>query len=456
MLVPSAETDQRTADEGEEKNPLASVHFLNAPEYGVLTAYSKYLSRRSKDGGLYYAKKGLALKEEFVMKILITTDWYKPAVNGVVTSVVSLVDGLAAEGAEVRILTLSSDLHSYTKGNVTYLGSVGVGRIYPNARLKAAPSSRYVQELVKWRPDIVHSQCEFSTFFLARKIAEACRCPLVQTYHTDYENFTHYFSPNVRFGKYMAAAFSKKILSGTNLVIVPTGKVKDILCGYGVRTPVTVIPSGLELNRFEAGISPGERTALRKKLGIEETDKVLLYLGRLAKEKNIDELLSLFARQKNPQLKLLLVGDGPYREELERRAESYYGTRVIFAGMVAPGEVARYYALGDIFISASQSETQGLTYIEAMAAGLPLLCREDPCLSGVIEDGGNGLTYSDEKEFSVKLCSLLTDSDFRRKLGSAARETVFCGFSSAGFAERVLRAYRSLLSDAGKELVNAA
>ena len=75
-----------------------------------------------------------------------------------------LVDGLAAEGAEVRILTLSSDLHSYTKGNVTYLGSVGVGRIYPNARLKAAPSSRYVQELVKWRPDIVHSQCEFSTF----------------------------------------------------------------------------------------------------------------------------------------------------------------------------------------------------------------------------------------------------------------------------------------------------
>lgn len=80
--------------------------------------------------------------------------------------------------------------------------------------------------------------------------------------------------------------------------------------------------------------------------------------------------------------------------------------------MVAPGEVARYYALGDIFISSSQSETQGLTYIEAMAAGLPLLCREDPCLSGVIEDGGNGLTYSDEKEFSVKLCSLLTDSDF--------------------------------------------
>lgn len=321
------------------------------------------------------------------MKILITTDWYKPAVNGVVTSVVSLADGLAAEGAEVRILTLSSDLHSYTKGNVTYLGSVGVGRIYPNARLKAAPSSRYVQELMKWCPDIVHSQCEFSTFFLARKIAEACRCPLVHTYHTVYENFTHYFSPNVRFGKYMAAAFTKKILSGTNLVIVPTEKVKDILCGYGVKTPVTVIPSGLELNRFEAGISPGERTALRKKLGIEETDKVLLYLGRLAKEKNIDELLSLFARQKNPQLKLLLVGDGPYREELERRAESYYGTCVIFAGMVAPGEVARYYALGDIFISSSQSETQGLTYIEAMAAGLPLLCREDPCLSGVIEDG---------------------------------------------------------------------
>lgn len=113
------------------------------------------------------------------MKVLITTDWYKPVINGVVTSVISLLDGLTALGADVRILTLSKDLHSYKEGNVTYIGSIGVGKIYPNARLKAVPSSKYIQDLIEWHPDIVHSQCEFSTFFLAKKIAEACACPLV-------------------------------------------------------------------------------------------------------------------------------------------------------------------------------------------------------------------------------------------------------------------------------------
>ena len=104
------------------------------------------------------------------MKVLITTDWYKPVINGVVTSVISLLDGLTALGADVRILTLSKDLHSYKEGNVTYIGSIGVGKIYPNARLKAVPSSKYIQDLIEWHPDIVHSQCEFSTFFLAKKL----------------------------------------------------------------------------------------------------------------------------------------------------------------------------------------------------------------------------------------------------------------------------------------------
>lgn len=376
------------------------------------------------------------------MKILITTDWYRPAINGVVTSVVNLADGLSALGHDVRVLTLSGSLRSHREGNVTYIGSVGVGGIYPNARLKAAVTHREIQELLAWKPDVVHSQCEFSTFFPAKKIAQACGAPLIHTYHTVYEDFTHYFSPSVRFGKYLAAAFSRKTLAKTQAVIVPTEKIKRLLQGYGVSTPIAVIPSGLALGQFETPVDAPERKKLRAGFGISDGDRVLLYLGRLAQEKNIGELLALLAGQTDSRVKLLLVGGGPYRTHLEQavRALGLEG-RVVFAGMAPPDDVARYYALGDLFVSASRSETQGLTYLEAMVSGLPLLCRDDPCLSGVIEDGVNGFLYADAGEFQDKLASLLDSEELRRSMGGAGRETAFGHFSARGFAESVLAVY---------------
>ena len=121
------------------------------------------------------------------MKILITSDWYLPAVNGVVTSVKNLRRELEARGHEVRVLTLSQNRHSCRKDGVTCLGSVAAGLIYPGARLRTALAGKWVREIVEWGPDVVHSQCEFSTFFLARRIAEELDIPLVHTYHTVYE-----------------------------------------------------------------------------------------------------------------------------------------------------------------------------------------------------------------------------------------------------------------------------
>lgn len=380
------------------------------------------------------------------MKVLITTDWYKPAINGVVTSVLSLESGLTALGAEVRILTLSGDRRTRTEGNVTYIGSIGVGKIYPNARLKTAPGSHCVQQLIDWRPDIVHSQCEFSTFFLARKIAESCDCPLVHTYHTVYEDFTHYFSPNVRFGKYMAALFSRRTLAKVQAVIVPTEKVKTMLQGYGVKQPIAVHPSGLKLDSFELPVHLSEQDSLRKRLGIDAGDRVLLYLGRLAQEKNISELLLLLSQEKEPHLKLLLVGDGPHRHQLEEQAQMLgLGRRILFAGMVSPLDVVRYYRLGDIFVSASQSETQGLTYIEAMAAGLPLLCREDPCLNGVIQNGINGFTFQNAEQFHKHLHALMDDDAWRHSIGGAAKKMAFTCCGAREFANGIMEVYQQVL-----------
>ena len=240
----------------------------------------------------------------------------------------------------------------------------------------------------------------------------------------------------------------------TDFVIAPTGKVRDLLQRYGVKTPVEVIPSGLELEQFAVQMDDMERNTLREKFGIGKEDVVLLYLGRLAQEKNIEELLLLTDRYADPHIKLLLVGDGPYRSVLEEKAAKLrLGERVIFAGMVPPNEVVRYYSLGDIFVSASQSETQGLTYVEAMAAGLPLLCRDDPCLLEVVQNGKNGLTYINEDEFRQKLGFLLHDKYARYVLGNAAKKTVFQQFSAIGFAGNVLKNYQALLMCGGTRSV---
>lgn len=144
------------------------------------------------------------------MKILITTDWYKPVINGVVTSVENLIKGLVLAGNEVRVLTLSGNIHSAKEGIVYYIGSISAGMIYENARLKLIVPANIIQDILEWKPDIVHSQCEFSTFGVAREIAYDCKIPLIHTYHTVYENYTHYFCFNHAMGRKMAEFFQKR------------------------------------------------------------------------------------------------------------------------------------------------------------------------------------------------------------------------------------------------------
>ena len=376
------------------------------------------------------------------MKILITSDWYDPAVNGVVTSVKNLRRELVARGHSVRVLTLSQTRRSYQQDGVTYLGSVAAGLVYPGARLRTALAGRWVRELVEWGPDVVHSQCEFSTFFLARRIAEELDIPLVHTYHTVYEDYTHYFSPNVRFGKKAAAVFTRWAASHTDCLIAPTGKVRMLLQGYGVQKPIFVVPSGIDLRHFQGEPDPLRSAVLRASLDIPRERTVLVFVGRLAEEKRVDELLRFRANMGPGGVTLLLVGDGPDRKRLEGVAQSLglAAPDVVFAGMVPAEQVADWYQLGDLFVSASTSETQGLTYAEALAAGVPVLCRADPCLLGVVRDGENGWQYHGEAEFRQRLEEFLAHPQRREALCRAARETGE-EYSAQRFAERVESIY---------------
>ena len=390
------------------------------------------------------------------MRVLITSDWYTPAVNGVVTSVKNLKGELERRGHEVRILTLSQNLHSWSQDGVTRIGSVDAGRIYPGARLRTAMAGRWVRELVAWRPDVVHSQCEFSTFFLARRIAEELDIPLIHTYHTVYEDYTHYFSPSIRWGRCAVAAFSRWVAAQTDCMIAPTGKVRGLLQGYGVRRPVFVVPTGIDLRPFQKTGDPWRGAVLRASLEIPEDYTVLVCVGRLAEEKNIEELLRIRASLGKRPVTLLLVGDGPDRLRLEKIAKGLGLTApaVIFAGMVPPEEVADWYRMGDLFVSASTSETQGLTYIEALASGVPALCRADPCLEGVIQEGENGWQYHSSTDFREKLDNFLAHPEERSARRKAAMESVkqfsaehFAAHMESIYCQQIVR--RSAVSEKG-------
>ena len=386
--------------------------------------------------------------QEIKMKILITTDLYTVNTNGVVTSVQNLFDELTAKGHDVRILTLSDSLHSHKDGAVYYIRSVPLGAVYPDLRMPTSYRHKLIQEIIDWKPDVVHSQCEFFSYQFAARIARITGAPIVHTYHTLYEQYlTSYVVPSKRLGDYLAKVLSRKRLKRVTTLVAPTQKVENTLQGYGMKAPISVVPSGISLEQHHQRLTEAQRIQMRRDLGIGEEDMVLLNLGRLGGEKNLGELLELFAeaRKQNDSLKFLIVGDGPAREDLQKQAKSLgIGEYVIFTGMVPPDQVQNYYQLGDIFVSASTSETQGLTYIEAAANGLPLLCRQDDCLADVLQEGENGYEYTSAEEFLNAIDAVMHDPQWRSAAAKRSEE-IAASFDKKNFGEAIENIYESVL-----------
>lgn len=362
------------------------------------------------------------------MKILLASDWYAPAINGVVTSVANLKKGLEARGHQVRILTLSATRRSYREGDVTYIGSISAEHIYPGARLRADLGSSLIRELEEWGLEVVHTNCEFSTFLAAKGIAARCGVPLVHTYHTVYEDYTHYFSHSRRVGRRVVRRFSRIIAARTDCIIVPTEKVRRLLESYGARAPIYVIPTGVDMpcgaGELHSEIEEKRRMELRKKWKVPEENTLILYLGRLAREKNCEELIRAMGSLRNRRVTLMVAGGGPCGESLRGLARSLgLGSRVIFTGMIPPAEVPGYYKAADLFVSASTSETQGLTYMEALCSGLPLLCRRDDCLQDVVINGSNGWLYDSCEELCSRLAYFLDNPALSPELRGNALET---------------------------------
>ena len=201
-------------------------------------------------------------------------------------------------------------------------------------------------------------------------------------------------------------------------------------------------------SKDDAQTRTDSRERIRKKYKMDRKTTVLLYVGRLAKEKNVEELLEYQQKIQESGTILMIVGGGPYLETLRKKAAELGVTEsVIFTGMVSPAEVVSYYPAGDLFVSASTSETQGLTYAEALAAGLPLLCRKDECLRAVVEEGKNGWQYRTEEEFLKDLKSWKEkEYDERRGMCSYAKQSAEI-FSQKRFAGSMEQLYQRQIEE---------
>jgi 1,2-diacylglycerol 3-alpha-glucosyltransferase len=385
------------------------------------------------------------------MKILITTDTYFPMTNGVVISTNNLYRQLKLLGHEVKILTLSSDGKEHVSGDIFYFSSYNIN-IYPEVRIIKPLKNNIISEIIRWRPQIIHSQSEFSTMIVAKYIKRKLNVPQVHTYHTLYEDYLHYFLGGKVIRKNTLAKLTGMLLSTFDTVIAPTEKVKGKLESYNVAADIEIIPTGIDLEKFQQELPAKEKDELLSKYGLCNEDNILIYVGRIAEEKNIEEVLSFYNRalKKVKNTKLLVVGGGPYLSKLKTIVKEYdIGDFVKFTDMINSNEIYKYYKLGDVFVTASTSETQGITYIEALASGLPVICRWDMCIKDLIINGETGFTYEKEEEFIEALINITSNKELRWNM-SCNSQNIVKNYSVESFGSRVFNIYSNLLP--GKDI----
>jgi len=339
------------------------------------------------------------------VNIGLFTDTYFPQVSGVATSIKTLRDELEKQGNQVYIFTTTDphvDKDTYER-NIFRFPSIPF--VSFTDRRIAVRGLFHAYEIAKeLNLDIIHTQTEFSMGWIGKFVARNLEIPCIHTYHTMYEDYLHYVAKGKLLKpvhvKQMTLAFCYHMTG----IVAPSERVLDTLTSYGVKTPIRIIPTGVDLHKFEQPDSEN----LRKQLGYQPETPVILSLSRLAFEKNIaavidgmPEILSTV-----PNAQLLIVGDGPAKEALEDQVKQLnLQENVKFTGEIDNNKVFHYYHMANVFLSASDSESQGLTYIEALAAGLKTVVKRSPYTEELLTDRALGANFDKPEE----MVSLVTD-----------------------------------------------
>ena len=389
------------------------------------------------------------------MRIGIFTDTYPPFINGVSTSIQMLENVLRKKGHKVFIVTVNPEDMTFkveNDGRIIRIPGIPVG-IY-DYRLTTPYSIKAVNVIKEWNLDIIHTHTEFGIGTFARVIGKQLDIPVVHTYHTMYEDYIHYITkgyfdaPGKKIVEYLTKFYCDKTIEE---LIVPTKKTYDLFKEkYKYDRNVHIIPTGIEIERFyKEKVELSKINNKKTELGITSDDLVVLFVGRVAEEKSIDFLIKNHSDllKKNKNTKLLIVGDGPDLEEYKKLAKKQkIEDKIVFTGKVPWKDIPLYYNMADIFVTASHTETQGLTVIEAMAASIPVVALDDESFKNTVIDGLTGYLFKNKKEYINKMIELISNKEKRISMGNQGRINSEA-YSSKYFAERVLHVYKIALKD---------
>ena len=381
------------------------------------------------------------------MKIGMFINYYTPSKGGMETSVINLSKGLEKIGHEVFIFAPEYPNYRDEKKNIFRYKSFrfnydGYFYVIP------IPAFSKMEDVVKkLNLDIIHSHQPYSLGSEALKFSKKLNIPLVFTYHIRYEDYSHYVPlvPESVSKKYIRKITTKYSNQCDN-IIAPSTAIKKMLIDRGIKSPVSIIPSGINIDNFKK--DTGQKDEIRKKYNIKPDEILLITACRLTEEKNLKFLVRSFAKikQRYNNIKFMIVGDGAVKKDLEKMAEELgIKSDIIFTGLVNRTEIVGLYQASDIFVFASKTETQGLVAVEAMAAGDPVVAIKASGIEDMVKNNEDGfLTSESEEEFSESVLKIVNDKNLREKMSAQAKINSE-RFSIEPWVEKVVELYSTLL-----------
>lgn len=386
------------------------------------------------------------------MNIGFFTDTYFPQISGVATSICTLKHELESYGHVVYIFTTTDPrAKNEEEKRIVRLSSVPFisfkdRRIIVRGMVEAY---RIAYELDL---QLIHNHTEFGLGLLGQMVAHRMKIPVIHTWHTDYEKYLHYIVKGKVLRPVHVKMFAKFLFKKVDGIVCPSRRTQEMLDNYGLKVPLKVIPTGVDIhNFFCSDITGKDRQNLRYKLGVDETGIMLLSVSRLSLEKNIHFLLSGMPKilRKYPQTRLIIVGDGPAREQLEQQAiDLRISEQVCFMGMVEHEKIKYYYHAADYLVSASTSETQGLTYAEALASSVQAIVHGNKYLYDLFDDETLGCLYYGNEVFADALIGYI---EKKLKMDEKLLQTKLYGISSECFGLSMVEFYFEILANFSKK-----
>ena len=378
------------------------------------------------------------------LRIAMFSDSYFPILNGVSVSIRELIEELRRRGHSVHLYTSAYPKYKDDDPNIIRFPALMTpfAKGYP---LTIGPFYFKLKQFRNTHFDIVHTHTPFTVGFVGMRWAESHELPLVSTYHTLYEKYIHYIPfLSKKYLWFKIAKHTNYYYNRCHHVIAPSEAAKNSLKRHGVKKPISIIPSG---NPAPKKISKIEA---KQQLGIREDEKVLLYVGRIAKEKNLTTLLEMakIVFELHDDARLIFVGDGPYRKESQILARKLgIGDKTKFIGAIPRSEVDHYYSAADLFVFSSMTETQGLVIGEAMSFGVPAVAVHGGGASASIKDGENGFIVPNDVGIFVETVSnMLSNPALLGRLSENAKKSVNL-WTFNQMCDAILQVYYKTLSE---------